>query len=284
MIEINGITYRNIQQQVAKNTDDIDKLKKEGIGGSSYEAGTGIDITNNTISIDNTVVATKSDLPNMNNYVSKVNLWDSSINQIVVGNSEIEPNNVDLRALYSQDVKSEISAEPTSTIIRTMSGTDVSTIGISATEIDVTTPMLKYGTSEVAVKSDIPVVEKKTLVWTNPSPTSGFDPQVSNPELDMTGITNPKYLEIEWKDSSSTNGIRINRFGWIDTGAAYNYLSQINMNSTATYITGRRFYISKVTELNKTYAMFDDAYRSVNFQTASANNSNIIPYKIYVIE
>ena len=73
-INIDGTIYRNIQQQVAKNTDDIDKLKKQGTGGSSYTAGNGINITNNTISIDNTVVATKSDLPNMNNYVSKVNL------------------------------------------------------------------------------------------------------------------------------------------------------------------------------------------------------------------
>ena len=41
-----------------------------------------------------------------------------------------------------------------------MSGTDVSTIGVSATEIDLTTSMLKYNAHEIATKNDIPDVSE----------------------------------------------------------------------------------------------------------------------------
>ena len=88
-------------------------------------------------------------------FLEKAALTDYSIDHIIAGNSEIDNDTVDLRAVYSQDVKSEVSLDPNSIIIRTMSGTDVSTFGISATEIDITTPMLKYGTSEVATKTDV---------------------------------------------------------------------------------------------------------------------------------
>lgn len=153
MIEINGKVYRNIQEQVEQNKEDIAELKEHGTG-ESYSAGTGINISDeNVISIDNTV-ETKANATNR--FVSKDNLTDYSINEIIVGNSQVDSDNVDLRAVYSQDVKSEVSLEPTSTIIRTMSGTDTSTIGLSATEIDITTPMLKYGTNEVATKNEIP--------------------------------------------------------------------------------------------------------------------------------
>ena len=114
--------------------------------GDTVEAGYGIDITltpETTIAIDTDVVLTRP------------NLTDYSIGHIIAANSEIDTDNVNLQAVYSQDVKSEISAEPTSTIIRTMSGTDVSTIGVSATEIDLTTSMLKYNSSEVATKADL---------------------------------------------------------------------------------------------------------------------------------
>lgn len=164
-ITINGKTYRNLQQQVLQNMNDIAEIKEHGTG-ESYSAGTGISISDeNVISIDNTV-ETKANATNR--FVSKTNLTDYSINEIIVGNSEVDADNVDLRAVYSQDVKSEVSLDPTSTIIRTMSGTDTSTIGISATEIDITTPMLKYGTSEVATKADIPTyTEGQGITITN---------------------------------------------------------------------------------------------------------------------
>ena len=58
-IEINGKVYRNLQEQVQKNMEDIDKLK---INSGNYTAGTGIDITNDVISVDTDVIATKSDI------------------------------------------------------------------------------------------------------------------------------------------------------------------------------------------------------------------------------
>lgn len=45
-------------------------------GGGSYSAGTGIDITNNTIAIDSTVVALKSDIPSLTGYATKA--WVNS--------------------------------------------------------------------------------------------------------------------------------------------------------------------------------------------------------------
>ena len=126
-------------------------------------------------------LATTDDLGNYynktqsdNKYVSKANLTDYSINEIIVGNSQVDSDTVDLKAVYSQDVKSEVSLQPTSNIIRTMSGTDVSTIGISATEIDITTPMLKYGTNEVATKNDIPTTATSTSTVTPTTETFTF--------------------------------------------------------------------------------------------------------------
>lgn len=169
MVEINGKVYRNLQEQVEKNKEDIEDIKESGVGGG-YTAGDGIEIITEsddtkTISIDNTV-ETKANATSR--FVSKDNLTDYSINEIIVANSQVDSDTVDLRAVYSQDVKSEVSLDPTSTIIRTMSGTDTSTIGISATEIDVTTPMFKYGTSEVATKADIPTyTEGQGITITN---------------------------------------------------------------------------------------------------------------------
>lgn len=151
-IEIDGKVYRNLQEQVAKNMEDIEELKEHGTG-QTYTAGDGINISEeNVISIDSTV-ETKANATSR--FVSKTNLTDFSINDIIVADSEIQSGAVDLRAVSSQEVKSEVSLDPTSTIIRTMSGTDTSTIGISGTEIDVTTSMFKYNSNEVATKDDI---------------------------------------------------------------------------------------------------------------------------------
>lgn len=186
-------------EELAKNHPDP-TAEWGGSGGSPIEAGNGIEITGDdvkTISIDEEVVATKSELPDMTNYytktqsdnkfVSKSNLTDYSINEIIVGNSDIDSDNVDLRAVYSQDVKSEVSLDPTSTIIRTMSGTDVSTIGISGTEIDVTTPMFKYGTSEVATHDYV-----EDYVAEHPGPQGPVGPQGPKGDTGATGPQGPK--------------------------------------------------------------------------------------------
>lgn len=57
-------------------------------GGASYEAGTGIDISNDTISIDSTVVATKSDLTGINQ-VPDVGSGDTG--KVLVVNNDLEP-------------------------------------------------------------------------------------------------------------------------------------------------------------------------------------------------
>ena len=130
----------------------ITKLEELEPGGGDYTAGNGIDIEDNEISIDDTV-ETKANATSR--FVSKASLTDDSIAQIIVGNSDIDIDNVDLNAVYSQDVKSQLSLEPTSAILRTMSGTDTSTIGVSATEIDITTGTLKYNTKEVATTDQL---------------------------------------------------------------------------------------------------------------------------------
>ena len=59
-IEINGKVYRNLQEQVEKNKEDIEELQEQEPG-VVYTAGDGIDITENVISVDDTV-ALKTDL------------------------------------------------------------------------------------------------------------------------------------------------------------------------------------------------------------------------------
>ena len=237
-ITINGKTYRNLQQQVLQNMNDIAEIKEHGTG-ESYSAGTGINISDeNVISIDNTV-ETKANATSR--FVSKANLTDYSINEIIVGNSQVDSDNVDLRAVYSQDVKSEVSLDPTSTIIRTMSGTDTSTIGISATEIDITTSMLKYGTSEVATKEDIPTyTEGQGITITNSNEIKaniGYGLEFSATESD-------------------TDEIKINTNVIATKENLVDYYAGTNITFTAH--TGGGFDINAtVPTLNRYYVQFD---------------------------
>lgn len=77
MIEINGKKYRNIQEQVEKNKEDIKELQEGGFVG--YTAGNGIDIDEDIISIDDTVVATKTDLED---YELKSEAFSGSYNDL----------------------------------------------------------------------------------------------------------------------------------------------------------------------------------------------------------
>ena len=86
-------------------------------------------------------------------FVSKANLTDYSINDIIVADSEIQSGAVDLRAVSSQDVMSEVSLDPSSAIIKVKSGTNNATIGVSGTEVNVNAGILKYNNSEVATKT-----------------------------------------------------------------------------------------------------------------------------------
>lgn len=67
MIEINGKIYRNIQEQVGENQENIEDLDTrvtalENEPSQTYTEGAGIDILNNVISVDNTIVPFKADL------------------------------------------------------------------------------------------------------------------------------------------------------------------------------------------------------------------------------
>lgn len=85
-IEIKGKVYRNLQEQVEKNKEDIEQLQT-GI----YTAGSGINITEKVISVDNTV-ALKSELfsGNYNDLTNKPNLT-VTIYQYTLAN-DIDPN------------------------------------------------------------------------------------------------------------------------------------------------------------------------------------------------
>lgn len=61
MIEIDGKVYRNVQEQIKKNMDDIEDLDErvealEEAPGQTYTAGNGIDIDNNVISVEPDIV------------------------------------------------------------------------------------------------------------------------------------------------------------------------------------------------------------------------------------
>lgn len=60
MIRYKNKVLRNLQEQVTENQDNIEELQKQEPG-ETYTAGSGIDITENVISVDNTV-ALKSEL------------------------------------------------------------------------------------------------------------------------------------------------------------------------------------------------------------------------------
>lgn len=70
-IEINGKVYRTPLEQIEKNKEDIEELQQQEPG-ETYTAGTGIDITNNEISVDEDV-AMKTDL-DYNNLSNKPDL------------------------------------------------------------------------------------------------------------------------------------------------------------------------------------------------------------------
>ena len=58
-------------------TNHPDPSAPWGGGGSDYTAGYGIDITNDTISVDTNVIAKKSDIPSLTNYVTTTQLNDA---------------------------------------------------------------------------------------------------------------------------------------------------------------------------------------------------------------
>ena len=116
MIEINGKEYRNIQVQVEKNKEDIEVLQEH----VPYEP----------------VFYTKEQTNTK--FVSKDNLTDFSINDIIVADSQIQEGWVDLRAVLDENTKSKISMDPVSAVITVTSGEDYAQLEISDTDISLT--------------------------------------------------------------------------------------------------------------------------------------------------
>ena len=149
MIKINGKEYRNIQEQVAKNQEDIAKNQEDIADLQDKQGYTKGEADAKFRTIDDSYSKSQSN----STFVSKANLTDYSINDIIVADSEIQSGSVELRAVSSQSVKSEVSLDPSSALIKTTSGTNNSTIGVSGTEVDVTTNTFRYNNSEVATTS-----------------------------------------------------------------------------------------------------------------------------------
>lgn len=168
MIIINNKEIRNTVEQVHKNKDDIEDLQESELD-----------------------VYTKTEANAK--FLAKTNLTDYSINDIIVADSEIQSGEVDLRAVSAQDVKSEISLDPTSAIIKTTSGTNNSTIGVSGTEVDITTGSLKYNGSEVVKVNSSPTFEN--VIIDNESYTSNiFQGYVI--EYNESGDNNEGYIKM----------------------------------------------------------------------------------------
>lgn len=277
MIQINGKTYRNLQEQVAKNTDDIEDLLKsvEDITDSTYSktdidnkdaavlteakaytySKTEIDNKDaNTLTValgsaktytDNMITAVENTHYSISQadykFLAKTALTDNSILEAHIGNSVIDADNVDLMAVTSQDVYGRVSVEPTSTIIKNSSGTDVSQIGISATEIDVTTGTFKYNSHEVATTDQLfsgdydDLTNKPTI----PDAVSGTNDgtnwttlTIGNSTYGIGGSSTPTMynhvINIEKTSSSSTN---------CNINVQFNNFNNTQINSISAFMT-----------------------------------------------
>lgn len=136
-IEINGKIYRNLQEQVSENMNDIKTLET-----TVEELDTNVDAL--TIAVEGKADAS-----------SVYTKTESDEKYLEKGASSVETDNVELMAVYSQDVMSRVSLEPTSALIKVISGDNNSTIGLSGTEVDITTGILKYNSKEIATKDYI---------------------------------------------------------------------------------------------------------------------------------
>lgn len=139
-----------------------------GGGGSSYTAGTGIKITDNTISVDSTVVALKSDL----SVYAKLN--DDTQN-ITANNITVTPGAGYIHTTYGPTtIAMSIPRTPGYTLTIPTKDGILATIGdiptyVAGTGIDITNNTIAIDSTVVALKSDIPTVPTKTSELTNDS-------------------------------------------------------------------------------------------------------------------
>lgn len=83
--DVNGLygLSLNIDNDTIKVNQDGELYAVGGGGGTTYTAGTGIDITNDTISIDTSVVAQLSDIPDVSNFVTNSSLTTTLQNYVL---------------------------------------------------------------------------------------------------------------------------------------------------------------------------------------------------------
>lgn len=180
MIEINGKVYRNLQEQVEKNKDDIEELKEHGTG-ETYTAGTGINISDeNVISIDNTV-ATKEDI---NTYTAGYGLTFGETNEfeidstvvatksdileyesgdgilITTSGENLRQISVSTDVAMTDDIPTKVSQLDNDSDFITIADVPVPTAG---TGIDILNGQISVDNT-VAMKTDIPNTYTKTQI------------------------------------------------------------------------------------------------------------------------
>ena len=162
-------------------TDNTKFLKGDGTwadvnSGTTYTAGTGIDITNDTISIDNTV-ALKSEIPTNADYVDLTTAQDISgrkyfSNALGVGYNGI--NNFGGYQLYIRRNPNSSALTATNALKATNSNKNID-VGTSYTTTNIlgsgTRPT--YNSNDLALLSDIPTVNNSTITFTQGGITKG---------------------------------------------------------------------------------------------------------------
>ena len=127
-------------------------------------------------------------------------------------------------------------------------------------------------TSAAAARTNLGLtgVEKKTLLWTNASPTSVFDNQTLDHDDGIPDLSNYDALEIEFKTHSTSNAFHVSRH-------------KIGVESVLTTATGGSSTLCPVMRIFTTNAsgitFFD--YFDWNF---GKNNAVCVPTKIYGIK
>lgn len=200
-IEIDGKIYRNIQEQVKKNMDDIEVLKEH----VPYEP----------------VFYTKEQTDTK--FVSKGNLTDYSINDVIIADSEIQSGAVDLRAVSSQDVKSEVSLDPTSVIIKVMSGEDSAQIGVSGTDIDLTGDV---SVNNVPLKPETYEYSMTFFTGTSGGPYQYFNVKFITHDIISIPTTYADVADIIWKYGTADNDASkrsMDAYSWSSEDEQYTY-------------------------------------------------------------
>lgn len=176
--------------QSGNTTIDLDA------SGSTYTAGTGIDITNDTISIDTSVVATQTDMTNKLATTGQNAASDFTVNGTEITSNGIYKSGINFGSIYFTQTNSDIyynlgidstrayldmpsftlNAYPYNRLDPDARYTLINTYGDF--QINTQSTKFYYGSNriannEVAVKGDIPTVNNSTITFTQGGVTKG---------------------------------------------------------------------------------------------------------------